>query len=192
MKKGRADLDLTFKHSEATELTMHGTVQQFTNCSDSELFSVIFPFNDAFSHSFSIGVSHAVYILYFMSLSNTSRVLIPSGGPFLSLLEALEVPRNRIVVAGDKNSLYYSQQATLLFRKPPFNLLQAHWPAHALSDMRNITVEWLIQNGHVRITDNTTKSVVRDQVVYLWREGERSVADQIALGAPLVTLFVAN
>jgi hypothetical protein len=54
-------------------------------------------------------------------------VLVPYSGPFRSLLEALGVPRERVVVAprDDKGrTLYYSRNATFVLRAPPFNILQ--------------------------------------------------------------------
>lgn len=167
-KQERKDLSLiveTEKISRRSKCRFHGEL----------LFSALIPFNDAFSHSFSTGVSLIAYMLPLMA-NTSAKILVPSTGPFMSLLETLGVPSDRIVPVSSRNNelLHFSDGASLVLRQPPFNIIQAHWPANALQDMRNVTVSWLKSNGYLSERRQT-------YVVYLWRTGTRSVAGQQAL-----------
>ena len=178
MKKERKDLSLVLQHDAPLDSMVYRSHQNST------LYSVIIPFNEAFSHSFSTGVSMCVYMFPLLAMDNQSKVLIPSRGPFSKLFESIGLPLHRLMVADSKKSFYYSSQARLLLRKPPFNIIQAHWPAHALNDMRNRTVEWLIDNHYVKST------WPQNIVVYLWRQGLRGVDKEDEFGNLIFQLIL--
>ena len=144
------------------------------------LYSVIIPFNDAFSHAVSIGATMSIYVIHFLHKHPTACVLIPSEGPLLELFQSWNIPANRIIVAKE-NYFYYSNNATLLFRKFPFNILQGHYPAHALSDMRNKTIDYLVNKNKI---DQNIRNKSNNIVVYLWRtpQSSRCVLNQEKLG----------
>lgn len=180
MKKDRKDLDLTIKTVSSMRAIkprhhpLYGS--QVHNLTNHTLYSLIIPFNDAFSHVFSTGVSMSVYTLYMMGIDPTAKVLIPSKGPFQSLLIALGVPSHRMIIPSGVEDMYYSNRVSLILRRPPFNIIQAHWPANALVSLQQQAVRWLVKTNHV----DSDKD--RNLVLFLWRSGsERSVLDQQAL-----------
>jgi hypothetical protein len=148
---------------------------------DEQLFSTVVRYNEAFSHAFSVGVCMVVYMLYFMGKNQSSKILVPDHGPLRELLLSQGVPSDRIIVSPGKSKLVYAKNATLILRRPPFHILQAHWPANAVNSMRNRTVDWLVKNGHVK------RIFPRNKVVYLWRGANmpRTVIDQDELGKQL-------
>jgi hypothetical protein len=155
----------------------------FSYKSHPPLFSVVIPYNDAFSHTFSTGVSMCVYMIPTLINNPHARILVPEKGTFHRLLESVGVRKQQIIrIEKDrdkrkgKNSIFYSENATLILRRPPFNIVQAHWPAHALNDMRNKTVDWLLKHKYINSTWPQNK------VVYLWRAGKRSVRDEEYFG----------
>ena len=159
---------------KGSELVSKGVVSNISG----PLYSVVIPYNGAFSHTFSTGVSMLVYILHFMGKESNkdSRILVPPDGPFQKLLEAINMPRKRIVLAKTKHHLHHSAQARLVFRSPPFNIICAHWPAGAVIDLRDRVVQWLVAAGHV----DASPSKPQNLVVYLWRPSQqvRTVAQQ--------------
>jgi hypothetical protein len=172
MRRTRKDLALEVSR---TDLQLYGTRGRVREVTKGHLYSVVIPFNSAFSHSFSTGVSMLVYMLPLLARDADAKLLVPSQGPFRSLCLSLGIPEDKLVTPGGTDVLLYARRATYIFRRPPFNIVQAHWPGRALSGMRNRTVEWLVAQGYVN------QSRPRNQVVYLWRDGERGVVDQGSL-----------
>eukprot|EP01042_Synura_sphagnicola_P002424 gene2424-2910_t len=148
----------------------------------SRLYSVVVPFNDVFSHAFTTGAAMLAYMVPNLVGDPSARVLVPDRGPLQTLVESMGVNPSQIVPVptGSKQllSLYASPRATLILRKPPFNLIQAHWPAGGLNHYRNVTVNWLIRNGYV----NGSQLHHQNKIVYLWRSGQRNVFQQDRLG----------
>ena len=141
---------------------------------ESPLYSLVWPYNAAFSHSFSSGAMILPYMIQDLKFK-AAKVIVPSKGPFEYLLTSLGIPRDKIILS-NSSDFFYSPAATLVLRQSPFNIIQGHWPANSIADIRNTTVKWLIENEFVKATK-------KNFVVYLSRSGspQRDVHDEAYL-----------
>lgn len=176
LPRGKHDMSLLIPKGMHNEFSGESKVRVFRG---DYLLSALIPFNSAFSHAFTTGAAHIAVMLPLL-LGTRARILIPSKGPLESLLTSWGVPSDKILKVRLKaQDLYFSNASALVLRRPPFNIIQAHWPARLLVDLRDITVQWLRQNG--KLPREATPS---NLILYLWREGDglaRGVVDQQAL-----------
>jgi hypothetical protein len=115
VKRYRKDLNIEI----SGQLQMSVKLRIFND----ELFSNLCPFNSAFSHSFTIGISMMTYILPRLLNNPLARVLIPSRGPIKYLYKLLGASSEQIIPVED-HTMYYSPKAELILRYPPFNIMQ--------------------------------------------------------------------
>eukprot|EP01041_Mallomonas_annulata_P008848 gene8848-18330_t len=106
------------------------------------LISLTYQWNDIFSHVFSVGISMAIWSSHILNKSPEAKVLIPATGPFHSLLTCIGIAGDRIVLA-QHDHIYFADKVDLLLRKPPFNVLQGHWPARALQPAQKRCIDTL-------------------------------------------------
>ena len=80
----------------------------------------------------------------------------------------------------------FTKRLQLVLHRPPFNVLQAHWPANALRTARQNCLDWLQQQQQqqsvVRAAGPGRDVEEQGLVLYLWRpRGKRGVRAQLDL-----------
>jgi hypothetical protein len=169
IKKSRKDLDISFSSRKAF------SNNNLVLLSDRAVYSVIWPFNQYFSHTFSSGISILPYIIQNLIAQNYN-IYIPSKGPFELLLKSLNISKPHIIKSSS-NTYVFSNLSTLILRDENFNILQAHWPSKALISLRNQTIKWLIRQNYIKPNE------IKNLVLYLSRKGlsTRQVSNEEAL-----------
>ncbi len=172
MKAGRKDLDISMSFSDSPK---HHPQSRVTIIQGGPLFSLVWPFNEYFSHSFTAGISLIPYLISRLEENPGARVLIPRKGPFQGIFTALGVSQSKLLQSFGVDC-YYSTNAVLILRQqqPAFNLLQAHWPANALRKIQERILSYLQrQQNMFQIVNDTQYKETSKLVVYLSRKGLR-------------------